>query len=143
MLKKGLEFAQGTTDECKRLVGRLFTPTELYGAYKEGRHHLHTGDLVLVVSESDPSGVNVKTRNEFVRQMKEDNAGNPIPFFAHALIDKSAHGVVSLPFESDAFWLVIARRQEIPVMVVIYMTPYEVAVGGEEITDQSAIFAVN
>jgi hypothetical protein len=43
-----------------------------------------------------------------------------------ALIEKSAQGIMSLPFESDAMWLIIVRGpKEVPVMCVLYATQYQ------------------
>jgi hypothetical protein len=125
VLNTGLEFAAGTTDECKRLVGKLFTPGDILGAYRVARSQFKTGDIVLVVSESDPSGFNAQTRNTFVESLKQGLRGGRMPFFAQALVDKPAHSIVQLPFEEDAMWLVVARKGAIPVMCVIYVTPYE------------------
>lgn len=127
MLKTGLEFAPGTTNECKQLVGRLFTPTDILGSYKAARNLFHTGDLVLVASESDPSGFSAKKRTTFVQEIKQGLNGKPMPFFAQALVNKPAHSIVQMPFSSDAMWLVVTRRDGIPVMCVVYATPYEVA----------------
>jgi hypothetical protein len=37
---------------------------------------------------------------------------------------RSAHQVASLPRESDAFWLMVNRKQALPIMVVLYAAPY-------------------
>ncbi len=129
MLKTGLEFAPGTTDDCKRLVAQLFQPSEILGAYRAARDALKTSDLVLVASESNPSGFNIEPRLEYVgriRQAMGANASNTIPVLGIA--QKSAHGVMRLPFESEALWLVIVRGRDMPVMCVLFTTPYEVAV---------------
>jgi hypothetical protein len=125
MLKTGLEFAPGTTDDCKALVGKLFTPTDILASYRAARAQFHTGDIVLVASESDPSGFSAKTRMTFVKEMRDGLNGKPLPFVARALAERTAHAIMRLPFTSEAMWLVITRHQGIPVMVVIYATPYE------------------
>jgi hypothetical protein len=125
MLKTGLEFAPGTTDDCKALVGKLFTPTDILASYRAARAQFHTGDIVLVASESDPSGFSAKTRMTFVKEMRDGLNGKPLPFIARALAERTAHAIMQLPFTSEAMWLVITRHQGIPVMVVIYATPYE------------------
>jgi hypothetical protein len=124
----GLEFAPRTSDECKRLVGRLFHPTDLLGAYRDARAHFGTGDLVLVTSEQDPSGFEPWVRPQYATKVAGLTRGK-LPSFFEGLAGASAHSIVSLPRESEAFWLVITRRQTIPVMVVIYATPFKVAVG--------------
>lgn len=125
MLKTGLEFAPGTTDDCKALVGKLFTPTDILASYRAARQTFKTGDIVLVASESDPSGFSAKTRMTFVKEMRDGLNGKPLPFVARALAERTAHAIMKLPFTSEAMWLVITRHQGIPVMVVIYATPYE------------------
>jgi hypothetical protein len=125
MLKTGLEFAPGTTDDCKALVGKLFTPTDILASYRAARQTFKTGDIVLVASECDPSGFSAKTRMTFVKEMRDGLNGKPLPFIARALAERTAHAIMKLPFTSEAMWLVITRHQGIPVMVVIYATPYE------------------
>jgi hypothetical protein len=125
MLKTGLEFAPGTTDDCKALVGKLFTPTDILASYRAARQTFKTGDIVLVASESDPSGFSAKTRMTFVKEMRDGLNGKPLPLIARALAERTAHAIMKLPFTSEAMWLVITRHQGIPVMVVIYATPYE------------------
>jgi hypothetical protein len=52
MLQTGLEFAPGTTEDSKQLVGRLFQPTEILSAYRrrsgegQGRHQ---GEIKVVL----------------------------------------------------------------------------------------------
>lgn len=127
-LRAGLEFANGTTDDCKRLVGQLFTPGQLLGAYRTAREKLKTGDVALVTAEHDPSGLELHPRLEYIKQLRAgmgSNAAKLMP--ALTIAHKSAHQIVSLPWESEAFWLVILRHQQIPIMAVLYVTPYEVA----------------
>lgn len=126
MLRTGLDFAPGTTDACKQLVGRLFEPSQLYSAYKAARERFGTGDLVLNVSEQDPSGFEADTRAGYIRRIKAAGEGR-VPVLMRALVDRSAQGIMSMPFESDAMWLIIVRGpQEVPVMCVLYATRYEV-----------------
>lgn len=126
MLRTGLDFAPGTTDACKQLVGRLFEPSQLYAAYKAARQQFSTGDLVLSVSEQDPSGFEADTRAGYIRRIKAAGDGR-VPALMRALVEKSAQGIMSMPFESDAMWLMIVRGpKEVPVMCVLYATRYEV-----------------
>jgi hypothetical protein len=86
------------------------------------------GDLVLAVSEQDPSGFRVEPRIEYLKNLRlalRSHAPKTMPSLG--ITHQSAHGVVQLPFEADAMWLVISRGQEIPVMCVLYTTPYEVS----------------
>jgi hypothetical protein len=129
-LRSGLEFAPGTTEECKRLVARLFTPTDLFGAYRMGRDKFKTGDLVLIASERDMSGIEVRPRISYLKDLRTalgHLAQKTLPVLG--ISRQSAQAVVKLPFESDAMWLVVSRGQEIPVMCVIFSTPYEIASG--------------
>lgn len=127
-LKTGLEFAPGTTDECKGLVGRLFQPGEILAAYRAARAQFKTSDLVLCVSEQDPSGFEAEPRADYIKRVQETRGLKGIPLLMRGLAGKSAHGVVQLPSEADAMWLIVVRGpQAVPVMCVIYATPYEVA----------------
>ena len=126
MLKTGLEFAAGTTNDCKELVQRLFEPQEILGAYRDARRHFNTGDLVLVASESDPSGFEATPRIQYIKNLRAI-LGHLAPraLAAAAITERSAHGIVQLPFENDAMWLVVIRHQQLPIMVVIYASPYQ------------------
>lgn len=139
MLKTGLEFAPGTTDDCQALVGKLFTPTDILASYRAARAQFKTGDIVLVASENDPSGFSAKTRMTFVKEMRDGLDGKPMPFIARALAERTAHAIVKLPFTSEAMWLVITRHQGIPVMCVIYATPYETASASTPESDLSVL----
>lgn len=122
MLKTGLEFARGTTDDCKRLAQRLFKPEELLGAYRAARQSFKTGDLVLTIAAHDPRGFEAEPRSTYTKRLRQHmRPGIAMP----TIMDRSAHGVVQLPFESDAMWLVIVRPGDMPIMCVIYATPYE------------------
>lgn len=139
MLKTGLEFAPGTTDDCKRLVGRMFTPTDILGSYRQARAQFRHGDVVLVAAEWDGSGFQAMPRLEYVKQIRESLGANaakmmPVLTIAH----KSAHAVLMMPFETDAMWLVINRKGMVPVMAVLYATPYEVEVEGTATPEMSA-----
>jgi hypothetical protein len=126
MLQTGLEFAPGTTDDCKRLIAGLFQPGEILGAYRQARGVFKTGDLVMVVAKSDPSGFNVEPRIAYLKRLRQvlgHHAASTMP--ALGINDKSAHSVMKLPFETDAMWLIVTRGQELPVMCVLYSTPYE------------------
>ena len=127
MHRTGLDFAPGTTDASKQLVGGLFEPGQLFSAYRAAREQFGTGDLVLTISEQDPSGFEAVTRAGYVKNAKRVLGEKPLPMLMRGLVEKSAQGVMSLPFESDAMWLIVARGpQAVPIMCVLYATPYEV-----------------
>ena len=87
----------------------------------------------MVASESDPSGFDTRTRAAYIQELKEKGPIHPL---AQVIVNKSAHGIVQMPFTSDAMWIVITRgRGEIPVMVVIYATPYETVAAGTPESD--------
>lgn len=135
MLGIGLDFAPGTTDECKKLVAGLFTPTEIFSAYRMARAQFKTSDLVLLVSEQDPSDFQAEPRIAYVKRLRECGVEREIqgskekrgvPVLMRGLAEKSAHKVAKLPFESDALWLIVSRGPKaVPVMCVLYATPYE------------------
>jgi hypothetical protein len=122
----GLDFARGTTDETKKLIGRLFTPTEIFSAYRTARHKFGTGDLVMVVSEQDPSGFEAQPRTAYIAKAKQIQGSKPMPIFLRGLVHRSAHAVAELPFESDAMWFIVVRgTQAVPAMCVIFGVQYQ------------------
>lgn len=126
MKATGIEFAPGTTDDSKRLVAKLFKPGEILGAYRQARGVFHTGDLVLVVSESNPTGFNVEPRMEYLKRLRQVlgvHAAKMMPTLG--LASSSAHKVMKLPMDSEAMWLIVTRGQDLPVMCVLFTTPYE------------------
>lgn len=127
-LKLGLEFAPGTTEDCKKKVVSLFKPSEILGAYKQARALFKTGDLVLVGSETDPSGFNVEPRHEYLKRLRQVLGENaPKAMQVLGLAHTSAHAVVKMPKDSDAMWLVITRGRDMPLMVVLFTTPYQIS----------------
>ena len=127
MRRTGLDFAPGTTDASKKLIGSLFTPTEIFSAYRAAREKLGTGDLVLTVSEQDPSGFQADTRAGYIKKAMSVLGSKPMPIFMRGLVRQPAQAIMQLPFESDAMWFIVARGpQAVPVMCVLYATPYEV-----------------
>ncbi|RPH62415.1 MAG: hypothetical protein EHM89_05595 [Acidobacteria bacterium] len=128
MIRTGLDFAPGTTDASKKLIGSLFEPKQLLSAYRAARAQFHTGDLVLTVSEQNLSGFEATPRTAYIASAKAINGAKPMPLFLRGLEAKSAQAVMELPFESDAMWLIVVRgTQDVPVMCVIYGIPYEVS----------------
>ena len=133
MLKTGLEFAPGTTDECKKLIARLFQPGEILGAYRAARVNFKTGDLVMRASEQDPAGFEAETRVEYVKRVKQSTRSNSLPLLMRGL-DRSAHAIVQLPFQEDAMWFIVVRGpQAVPVMCVLFAAPYEVTAADQSV----------
>jgi hypothetical protein len=138
MLKTGLEFAPGTTEDCKQLVAKLFDPGTLLASYRAKRIDLKTGDLVLVGSSYDPT-LKVIKRLDYVEIIKrgiEKRTERPgkMPALFEVLEHQTAHKIVKLPFEHDAFWLVVARGdQELPILCAVFVTQYEVATESAEV----------
>lgn len=125
--RTGLDFAPGTTDASKMLVGRLFTPKELLGAYRAACAQFHTSDIVLTVSEQNPSGFDATPRASYIATARQILGDKPMPLFMRGLVAKSAQAMMDLPADSDAFWLLVVRGpQDVPVMCVIYGIQYEV-----------------
>jgi len=126
MFGTALEFATGTTDDCKRLVTQLFQqPGAVLGAYRTARQKFKTGDIVLVAAQHDGSGFDAMPREHYIRRLRDGLGRNGAKMLAVlGIAHQSAHKVASLPWESDALWLVINRRDALPVMVVLYAAPY-------------------
>jgi hypothetical protein len=125
MLKTGLEFAPRTTEECKKQIERLFTQGEIFSAYRAAREQIKTGDLVLLTSEENPTKFEAWERAKYIQHIKQTRG--KVPALFGGMASRSAHGVVQLPFEADAMWLVVAREHQVPTMTVIFALPYEVA----------------
>lgn len=125
MLGTVLEFAPGTTEDCQRLAFRLFQkPGVVLRRYRAFRQQFGTSDLVLETEESDPSRLKGMTREHYVDSNLRSLGRGGAKLAAVLGVDRSAHQVASLPAESDAFWLIINRRDELPVMIVLFAAPY-------------------
>lgn len=126
MINQGLEFAPGTTDECKKLVMGLVDPGAIFAAYRQGRLQFSNSDLVMTISQQDPSGFEIEPRTAYVKRVRAVN--KKIPLLMRGLVEKSAHNISKLPAEGDALWLIVARGpQAVPVMCVLFAVPYETA----------------
>lgn len=122
MLKTGLEFAPGTTDDCKRQIGRMYKPEDILNAYRTARAACGTGDLVLVGSDQTPE-IHGGSRMEYCAHLKQV-FGARAPAFG--MWKHSAASVMKLPVESDAMWFVLdIRNVDLPIMCVIYALPYK------------------
>ena len=126
MLGTALEFAPGTTDDCKRLVTQLFQePGAVLGAYRAARRQFQTGDLVLVAAQHDGSGFEAMSRAHYIERLRKGLGRDGAKILASlGIAHQSAHKVASLPWDSDAMWLVINQRDALPVMVVLFAAPY-------------------
>lgn len=132
MRKTGLEFGRGTTEACKKVIAQLgLQPGEILQQYRAARDIAKTGDLVLQVSDSDPSAIKAEPRLECVRRLKQIYGSRPIPLLMRR-IEESAHKVVEMPFEAEAMWFIVHRGQkDAPVMCVIYAVSYDVQAAAE------------
>lgn len=126
MLARSLEFAPGTTEDCQKRIVGMFDPNGLLQMYSAARRKLSTGDLVMIVPQSDPSEVRIISRAEYVKDLRAnlgDHAARTLPQLGVA--NSSAHKIVKLPEESDAFWIVVVRPQDTPIEAVLFSLPYE------------------
>src|SRR5260221_11917842 len=98
MLQIGLDFAPGTTDDCKKLVRNL-SPDDLFNAYRLGRHSYNTGDLVVVGDNEDQENFQAWPRSEYVKRAVHSEA--------FPIARQSAHQVMVLPAGADASWPVV------------------------------------
>ena len=122
MLKTGLTFAPGTTEDCKKLVGRLHTPVSLLGAYRRACEQFGSTDIVLAISDQVPH-IEYATRFEYCKHLKRlfgDKAS------AFKMWHVSAQSILKLPKEGEAMWVVAQiNGAEVPSMCVIHAIPYE------------------
>lgn len=105
----------------------LVTSEALFDSYRMARHRLGTGDLVLTISEQNPSSFKVEPRRGYVADVKKMAGNKPIPFFMRGIMSMSAHAMAELPAESDAFWLIVLRPNAVPpmpIMCAIFGVPY-------------------
>ena len=127
-----LDFAPGTTDDCKRLVQQHLTPNDLFDAYRLARHTYSSGDIVLVIAAHDPEIINGFPRSEYIKSALGRNTRAQLAVLGIA--NRSAHQVMMLPADSDAFWLVIEKRGQLPIMVVLHATRHEKVEGSILVT---------
>ena len=123
-LKTGLDFAPGTTEDCKKIVGQLLTPPAILAAYRTARNECGTSDIVLVVSDQSPD-ISGGSRREYAQHLWRAFGPRAREF---GIFNNSAHSVMSLPDEEEAMWLVVTiKGVELPLMCVIYAMAYESA----------------
>ncbi len=122
-IRTGLEFAPGTTPDCKRLVGRMFKPVDIISAYRTAREACGTGDIVLATSDQ-VGHIEYMSRLDYAKHLKNvfGDKASGFKMWTH-----SAHSIMKLPAESEAMWFVIdVAGMPTPAMCVIYATPYAV-----------------
>jgi hypothetical protein len=117
MLAYDLEFGPNTAEAHKKLIYGLFGPQQLLSAYRTARREHGTADLVLLCPNTDPDELFAGPRGAMSEHLQRTFK------FPDPLV--SAHSVARLPKDSDAFWLIIPTRGEIPVMVVMFPSAYE------------------
>jgi len=126
MLGTSLDFAPGTTEDCQRLVTDLFQdPAAVLGAYRAARARFRTSDVVLVTAQHDGSGFEAMPRAHYIDMLRRGLGRDGAKMLATlGVAHKSAHQVASMPKDSDALWLIINRRDALPVMVVLFAAPF-------------------
>lgn len=124
MIRTGLEFHPGTTDNEKRLIGRLYPPETILGSYRNAREISGTSDIVLYGSDQSPDILG-GPRVAYARDVLAARFGKRASEFrmwAH-----SAHSVMKLPADSEAMWLVVeVNGLDLPIMCVIWAMPFKV-----------------
>lgn len=117
MLAYDLDFAPNTDEAHKKVIYGLFPePRILLSAYRAARREHGIADLVLVCPHMDPDEIFAGPRVSMSRYLQALKFPAPL---------MSAHSMMKLPKEDDAFWLVIPIRGQIPVMVVMAPMAYE------------------
>lgn len=124
MHRTGLEFDPRTTDDCKRLVGKLFPdPKMLLAAYRNACAEFGTLDIVLHRSDQNED-IHGGSRLDFCEKLRGVWGARASEF---AMWRHSAQSVMKLPSDSEAMWLVVdVRGVDLPVMCVIYAVPYAI-----------------
>jgi hypothetical protein len=124
MIKTGLDFAPGTSDECKKLIAKI-PPESLVKAYRNARRESGgSNDIVLVISDQSPD-ISGGTRAEYVSHLRRILGRRAAEL---KIYDHSAHEIMQMPRDSEAMWIVVDTRQsDWPIMCVVYALPYEVS----------------
>lgn len=120
MFRATLEFAPGTVDDCKKLVGSMFSPTMLLDEYQAARRRLQSGDLVIVAADWDGDGFQIFRRMDWVRDVASKNPRAAEAMKIFTIAHQSAHKLAMLPWDSDAMWVVVLRKEAMPVMCVVF-----------------------
>lgn len=123
-MRTGLEFAPGTTDDCKRQIGMLLKPQDILEAYRAARQQFGSTDIVLATSDQ-VGHIEYTTRLTYCEHLKGLFGKKAAGF---KMWSHSAHSIMKLPNESEAMWLVVQiQGSDLPIMCVIYATPYEIS----------------
>lgn len=122
MLTTSLEFAPGTGDVARKLAEAL-PPDTMMAAYRMAKQSLKTTDIVLVIGDREPVGFQGMTRADYIKLALGRNG--PKQLRALPIANATAHQIMKLPVESNAFWLVIQHSVEGPVACVIGAIEYE------------------
>ena len=123
MLRTGLEFAPGTTEASKKVIGWMFQPADLLEAYRQAKHKFGTSDIVLAASDQGPE-IQYMTRLEYCKHLKQVFGARASEF---KMWSSSAQSVVKLPAESSAFWLIVdLHGADLPIMCVIFAMSVDV-----------------
>ena len=129
MIAYDLVFGPNTDEAHKKIVYGLFSdPRLLLSAYRTARREHGTADLVLVCPHMDPDEIFAGPRVSMSRYLQAMKFPAPL---------MSAHKMVKVPKEENAFWLVIPIRDEIPVMVVMFASAYEQVAAGVSLTGEA------
>lgn len=130
MLAFDLEFGPNTAEAHKKVVYGLFAARQLRTAYRIARREHNTADLVLVCPNLDPNEIFAGSRSSMSVHLQEQFKF-PVPLM-------SAHSMVKLPVDHDAFWLIIPLPKcEIPLMVVLYALAYEQVAEGVQLVGEA------
>jgi hypothetical protein len=116
MIKVSLEFAPGTGEVAKELAQKLPAGAMLQ-AYRQAKRALGSSDIVLVIADHDPEGFDAMTRAEYKKRALGRNTKKQLDKLPIA--NATAHQIMKLPEDSNAFWLVIESRTHGPVACVI------------------------
>lgn len=114
MLATALEFAPGTAEDNKKVLIGLYDPKFLLSSYRQACVEHKSRDVVLM--NLDPENPSELLAGKRTPQMGLE----------------SAHKIMQLPIDSDAFWIIVKLPQvAMPVTAVLYALPYEQAAEGE------------
>lgn len=131
MLATALEFAPGTAEDCKKVILGLFDPRFLLASYRKGREAYKTGDLVIVCPDSSrPDDLFIGPRTDMRDHLRRK--------FKFRMPFESAHKIVQLPADSDAFWIVAPiPKFQMPIMCVLFALPYETVAPDSPLTGEA------
>jgi hypothetical protein len=130
MIAYDLEFGLNTDESHKKVIYGLFEPRQLLSAYRAARREHGTADLVLVCLNMDPADLFAGPRASMSDHLRKQFKF-PAPLMP-------AHGMVQLPLDQEAFWLIVpGSSNDIPIMVVMYAIQYEQVSEGVQLTGEA------